>query len=130
LLASFQLPDLTPGEPVTLSSGVAFGPLATDAGVLLVTDADGLLCLDAELKTKWKTPLDGAGVVATSAVASDLLVVTSRGALVRIDAAGKVVKRLETNRPLGGEPLLVGQDLWCPGADGAVYVVPLTELAE
>jgi hypothetical protein len=127
-LTPYSLPDLTPGEPMKLSSGVAFGPRSLGQGVLLATDNDGLMMLESGLKSKWQVPLEGAGVAGLATLPDALIVLTSRGDVLRIDGEGQIVGRLASERPLAGDPTVIGDTLWCPGADGAVYGVPLSSL--
>jgi hypothetical protein len=130
-LAAFALPDLTPGEKLKLAGGVAFGPETVGEAVFVVTDGDGLTCVENGLKTRWTLPLKGESLVAPPlAIDDDYLLVTTRGALVRVaGASGDVIKRIETQRPLAGSPVLLGSGWHCPGLDGAVYVVPASEVS-
>lgn len=130
LLQPLSVSDLTPAEPFVLTSAVAFGPRTIGAAVLLATDADGLMSLDKDGKTQWRLPLDGAGVSGVLQHELDLLVVTTRGNLLRISPEGKVIKQFASQRPLTGDPVSQGDVLWFPGADGAVYSLPIAELSE
>jgi outer membrane protein assembly factor BamB/outer membrane biosynthesis protein TonB len=127
-LTPFALADLAPGEPLALDSGVAFGPRTVGDVVLVATDGEGLHCIESGLKVRWKLPLGGAGIAGLATRGEELIAVTTRGEILRIDAAGKAVKKLATASPLAGDPVIEGDKLWCPGVDGAVYVVPLSAL--
>jgi hypothetical protein len=130
LLQPLAIADLAPGEPLKLSSGVAFGPRGIKSGLLLATDADGLLLLDAAMKTVWQVPLEGAAVSGLLEHQDELIVVTSRGRILKISADGKTTSSFDSQRPLAGDPRVINETLWCPGADGAAYAVPLSALAE
>jgi hypothetical protein len=79
---------------------------------------------------RWALPLEGAGLVAPPVKhASGYLVVTTTGKLLVVDAAsGEVKKQIDTRRPLSGAPMIQGDDIYCPGLDGAVYIIPLADL--
>lgn len=128
LLQPFSIPDLSPREPIALAGSVTFGPINRGNEMLLATDVEGLVCLQADGKTRWKLPLNGVGVVGVTANNENWWIATSNGDLHQLNAQGEVMGRIATRRPLGGDPV-VGQDhVLCPGVDGAVYRVPKTAL--
>jgi hypothetical protein len=129
-LQPFAIADLSPGAPLALDSGIAFGPRSVGEVVLLATDGEGLHCIESGLKVRWKLPLGGAGVSGLATRGDELIIITTHGAILRLNAAGKELKRLETAAPLAGDPVIEDDKLWCPGVDGAVYALPLSALEE
>ncbi len=129
-LQSFTLPDLQPGASLPLAGTLMFGPAAVEDAAFVVTDQAGLVCVDAKLTQRWALPLKGVGLVAPPLQhEASYIVATTSGELLVVDGAtGEVKKTLATQRPLGGSPVVIGDQLYCPGIDGAVYVVPLAEI--
>lgn len=129
-LTVFSLPDLAPGASLPIAGTVMFGAAAVDDAVFVASDQAGLICVDTNMTQRWALPLEGAGLVAPPIKhGSGYLVVTTTGKLLVVDAAsGAVNKQIDTHRPLSGAPMIQGDDVYCPGIDGAVYVLPLADL--
>lgn len=130
-LESFALPDLKSTATLALAGGVSFGPEPVGEGLLVGVDNSGLIYVGLGLKEVWKLPLEGATIVGSPlSLAGNLVVATSQGDVLRIDvSSGKLLKRVATQRPLGGTPIASGQAILLPGIDGTVYALPTSSLA-
>ncbi|HTN76769.1 MAG TPA: PQQ-binding-like beta-propeller repeat protein, partial [Pirellulaceae bacterium] len=131
LLQAYALPDFKVGARLPLTGQILYGPTRVGGLLLLATATEGLVGIDAELKVRWKFPLEEIALRGAPLLLGngDLLLITTSGSLLRVNSnSGALIKRLETGHALGAEAKLIGNRLYLAGQDGAVYVLPLTTL--
>ena len=139
ILAAFRVSDLSPGEQWPLEGRVTWGPERVADVVLTATDAEGLICVQADSQRRWTAPLDHGPLAGKPLYIDDCFVLASvTGAVWRIEAAsGQLVpwgaaaegraptKFLELGEPLGAGPIAWGRRLLVAGRDGTVHVTDL-----
>ena len=106
-------------------------PIASVDGLALVaTEADGLLCLEAGQKLRWKValahgPLAGPPL---SAGAGELILLYQDGTLSRIKSdTGEETAQVNLGEPLGRAACRVGQQVFVSTSDGGIELVRLPE---
>ncbi|MBN1588192.1 MAG: PQQ-binding-like beta-propeller repeat protein, partial [Pirellulales bacterium] len=124
LLQRLALNDLVADKPLTLDGRVTWGPRVAGQNVFLTTENDQLVCLNSAGEIVWKTPLEHGPLAGPPLpVANDYLLAYANGVLVHVEgASGKELAKLETGRPLGTGPVLLGENVLLVGNDGTLYV--------
>jgi outer membrane protein assembly factor BamB len=91
----------------------------------LTTDSEQLLCLDDQGKLVWKVDLPYGPLAGPPLAVDDHYILAStRGVVWRVEAGGgKELGKIETGRPLGTGPVLLGDGLLLSGHDGTLYRV-------
>jgi hypothetical protein len=127
-LHAFALPGLTPAQtwPLAASSIVA-GPIRAGSRLLVATGQGELWCFDDEPKQLWKVPLTHGPLAGDPVAAAGSLIVASRtGILERLDEnTGKATASLDLGQTLAGTPVVQGQFVLVPAADGTLLKVNL-----
>ncbi|MHB1037177.1 MAG: outer membrane protein assembly factor BamB family protein [Pirellulales bacterium] len=125
VLYVFKLPELLQGQPRTLGSPCVWGPRGVGNCVLLATADERLFCLGADGKLVWQVPLAGGPLAGTPcAVGGNYLLASTRGVVWRVDGkTGKLLAKVDTGRPLGTGPVLMGDRLVVGGRDGTLYEI-------
>lgn len=128
-LAVFSLPKLTPvaGKGQSLGGRCVWGPRRVGEHVMLSTDDDRLLCLDGTGELRWQIKMPYGPLAGPPLETGNHYVLAATGGVVwRIEAAtGKEVGKIDTGRPLGTGPVLLGKHLLIGGRDGSLYKVKL-----
>jgi hypothetical protein len=134
VLTSFGLTDLKPARPWPLQGRLVWGPERVADAVLLRTDVEGLVCLEASGKQRWIAPANRGPLAGRPLVADDGFVFASRdGTLWRVDArSGQPIawgpaEQFEVGEPLGAGPVAFGRRLLLVGRDGTLYVTDLPD---
>jgi outer membrane protein assembly factor BamB len=124
-LAPFALPKLVRGKERPLDSLCALGPVRVGDSVLLSTDDNRLLCLNAKGRLSWQTQLRYGPLAGLPLRAGNHYLLAARnGTLWRVDAAtGKELGKVETGCPLATGPVAFGGQLLVGGHDGTLYEV-------
>ena len=123
VLGGFTLPKLDRGKEVSIDARCNWGPKRIGDVILLATDDDKLLCLDAQAKVLWRSELKhGPLAGAPLRVGGHFIVVARSGVIQRLDAAlGEEAGQLDAGCPLATRASLLGDSLLIGGFDGAVY---------
>jgi outer membrane protein assembly factor BamB len=104
--------------------------MATAGGLAFTaTEADGLVCLEAGEKLRWKVPLAHGPLAGPPlAAGSQLLLLYQDGTLARVNAeTGEDTAQVNLGEPLGRAACLVGQQIFVGTSDGGVVLVRLPE---
>lgn len=131
-LVTFHLPDLKAGQETPLSGRVVWGPEQVGELVFFTTDQEGLFCLEAGEKTRWKSPLP-YGPLAGKPLADgpDFILASQRGVVWRVAGdSGKEVARVDLGEPLGAGPVAFRGRLLLTGSDGVLHVIRMPEAAK
>jgi len=127
-VAGFDAQGAAAFEPVTLQGRVQAGPFAVGGLVFVAAEPDGLVCVEASGKVRWRQLLVH-GPVAGPLLATpgaDLLLIYQSGIVARLDATtGQEVARHDVGQPLGGAGCLLGEHLFVAGSDGTVHRISL-----
>ncbi len=125
-LTTFALPRLKEDDPIPLNGRVTWGPQRVNDVVLVATDTEGLSAWDASRQRKWSTPLPYGPLAGTPAVYDgDLVLASTSGMVWRVSSTdGREVGQHDVGEPLGGGPVLSGDSLLVPGADGTLFQIP------
>ncbi len=124
-LASYSLPDLKPDEPVELGGRIVWGPHDVGEGMLLATDADELMLIDADGTVRWRQELKhgacgGAPLVADGSA----LVLYSNGGVARVALTdGTEGAYSDLGQPAVAGPVALGERLLVVGPDGSLLVL-------
>ena len=124
-LGIFELPKLKRLNEHKLSGRCVWGPAALGDRVLLATDDNQLLCLDAKGEKLWQIAL-AYGPLAGSplAVEDGYVFASTSGVIWRVDAkTGKELGKVETGRALATGPAAMGNQVFVGGTDGSIYEV-------
>lgn len=123
VLGGFTIPKLDRGKEVSIDARCNWGPKRIGDLILLTTDDDKLLCLDAQANVLWRSELKhGPLAGAPLRVGEHFIVVARSGIIQRLDAAsGKEAGQLDAGCPLATGASLLGDNLLIGGFDGAVY---------
>ncbi len=126
ILAGFSLAKkLNRDVDVPLEGQFAWGPAPVGDAVLLATDDNRLLSMDAKGKRLWQAPL-GHGPLAGAPwpLGGQYLLASRDGTISRIDAAtGKELGKLDAGSPLATGPVVRGGRVLVAGYDGTLYEV-------
>lgn len=123
VLGGFSLPKLDRGKEINLDSHCNWGPVRIGNAVMLTTEDNRLLCLDAEGNKLWQTELEH-GPLAGAPLRSGghYIIVSHSGAIQRLDAAtGNELGKLDAGCPLATGAALSGDSLLIGGFDGTIY---------
>jgi len=125
-LQRLRLPNLTAGKPLPLGAQATWGPHRAGQNAFLTTENEQLLCLDGTGEVVWKVTLTHGPLAGPPLpVAGDFLVAYANGVLSRVEgSSGRELGKLETGRPLGAGPVLLGADVLLVGGDGTLYLSP------
>ncbi|MHC4176450.1 MAG: outer membrane protein assembly factor BamB family protein [Planctomycetota bacterium] len=127
VLAVFELPELTRAkhQEQSLSGRCVWGPRLVGRHVMLATDDEKLLCLAGSGELRWRAELPYSPLAGTPLDSGDHYVLAAVGGVVwRVDAeTGEELGKIETGRPLGTGPVLLGKQLLLGGRDGSLYIV-------
>jgi outer membrane protein assembly factor BamB/tetratricopeptide (TPR) repeat protein len=131
-LVGFALPTLARTDVASLTGRCVWGPTRVGDRVLLATDAGQLLLVDGAQKIIGRLPLPYGPLAGTPLAVDDGYLLASTAGVVwrvRVPATdGEVeVSRIDTGRPLGTGPVLLGKQLLLGGHDGSLIQVPLPE---
>jgi len=125
-LAAFTLPDLARQVVRQLDARCVWGPRAVGGRVMLATEDNWLLCLGADGKIVWQSPLP-YGPLAGSPLKTDqgYILAATTGTIWRIDleTGRQIGDAFETGRPLATGPVASGNHLLLGGTDGTLYRV-------
>ncbi len=127
VLTVFKLPELTPAkhQELLLSGRCVWGPRRVGEHVMLWTDDEKLLCFNGNGELLWQIKLP-YGLPAGTPLATDghYILAAVGGVVWRVDArSGKELGKIETGRPLGTGPVLLGKQLLLGGRDGSLYQI-------
>jgi hypothetical protein len=127
VLGIYELPKLKRLQEQKLSGRCVWGPAALNDRVLVATDDNQLLCLDAKGEKLWQIALEYGPLAGSPLVVEDgYVLASSSGVIYRIDAkAGKESGKIETGRALATGPTAMGDRLYVGGSDGSIYEVKL-----
>ena len=125
VLTAFKLPKLTHGKEYPLGGRCTWGPSRVGKSVLLATDDDQLLCMDAQADRLWQIKLEHGPLAGPPLSLGEHFVLASvDGIIWRVDSAtGKELGKVDTACPLGAGPVLLGQKMFVVGHDGTLYEV-------
>jgi outer membrane protein assembly factor BamB len=125
LLVAFGLAKLNREKELPLGGQFAWGPAPLGDAVLLATDDNQLLAMDAKGNRLWQTPLThGPLAGAPLRLGGHYLLAARDGTICRVDAAtGKELATLDVGCPLATGPVARGGRLLVGGCDGALYEV-------
>ena len=125
VLVGLGLAETRPREGTPLGGRFAWGPARVGDAVLLATDDNHLLCLDAKGNRRWQTPLEhGPLAGAPLRLGGQYLLASRDGTIWRVDAAtGKELGKLDVGCPLATGPVARGGRLLVGGHDGTLYEV-------
>jgi len=124
-LATFKLPDLTPGKPRALGARNDWGPGRVGERVLLATADDQLHCLDAEGQMAWQVALP-YGPLAGDPLATEggFVLASQSGVVWCVEAdTGKEAGKIEAGCPLATGPVALGDALLVGGDDGSLFKI-------
>ena len=134
VLTSFGLTDLKVTQQWPLKGRAVWGPERVADVVLVRTDAEGLICLEAGPKQRWTAPVTHGAIAGQPLFADDCFVFAAvEGTLWRVDAlSGQTVDwgsdgRFEVGEPLDAGPVAFGRRLLLVGRDGTLYVTDLPD---
>jgi outer membrane protein assembly factor BamB len=124
-LASFTLPDLSPGKTQALGGHAAWGPQTIGNLVLVATENNKLTAVDAQQQVVWQVDLPNGPLAGPPYRAGDEIYLASQSGIVsRIGANnGKERAKSDAGCPLGSGPLLIGGRLIVGGSDGSLLEV-------
>ena len=125
-LNAFALPALGRGGEQSLGSRCAWGPARVGDALLLSTDDNQLLCLDAKGKRRWKTALEYGPLAGAPLRGGRRLRAWPRGAGsfgAWTPRSGKTLAKVDLRCPLGTGPVALGGQLIVAGHDGTLYEV-------
>ena len=90
----------------SLGSQCAWGPVRAGDALLLATDDNHLLCLDAQGKRRWQVSLEHGPLVGAPLPMGNGFVLASRnGVIFRVEAGtGKTLGKIDLQCPLGTGP--------------------------
>jgi hypothetical protein len=102
-----------------------WGPRRVGEHVMLSTDDDQLLCLGGNGELAWRVQLPYGPLAGTPlAMGDEYTLAAASGVVWRVDArTGKQLGKIETGRPLGTGPVLLGHQLLLGGRDGSLYKI-------
>ncbi len=137
VVVTLQLPGLEDDHKWPLKGRVVWGPQRVNDRVFVVSDQEGLICFDSEWAwwrtsavLRWQSELSYghlAGVPLEHA--GSYWLASTSGIVWQVDReTGQEIKEPEPVRlqePLWGNPVVYEKQLWLPGIDGALYVIPL-----
>lgn len=128
-IVAVQTSDLKTVKEIPLSGRVTWGPETVGEVALVVTDQEGLICLNDKGEQLWQSPLQNAAVSGPPLlVEQQLILTTTRGTILRIAAAsGQEVARGELGQPLGRGALAFNGRLLLTGTDGALHLIRIPE---
>jgi outer membrane protein assembly factor BamB len=113
-----------------LGSPPLFEMAAAGGLAFAASAADGLLCLEAGEKLRWKAPL-AHGPLSGPPIATgsgELLLLHQDGTLARVNAeTGEEMAQVNLGEPLGRAATVVGQQVFVSTSDGGVVLVRLPE---
>jgi outer membrane protein assembly factor BamB len=120
------LPAMT---EIPLQGHVQAGPFAVGGLAFVVSEPEGLLCLEAGGKVRWQKPLT-KGPLAGSPLAladGDLLVIYQAGSVCRVsaDTGDELGGGVDLAQPLGAAVRVLGQQVFLAGSDGVIHRAPL-----
>lgn len=124
-LVGFQMTSLEETFRTALSGRVVYGPVASGESCLVQTDDGQLHGYDEAGKELFTVALPAGRPVGKPIRADNLLVLAgSTGWIATIDtAAGKLAGQLDLQQPISATPLVIGNRLLVPGAEGVIYIV-------
>jgi outer membrane protein assembly factor BamB len=121
IVQTFELPDLTAGQTHNLRGAVAhWGPHRCGECVLLATDGDELLCLDAARVPRWQQPLAQGPLTGPPLAHQNSVILLGRSGLVEVRSllSGDVIGSVDLKQPLAGPALIAGNTLWVATSSG------------
>lgn len=111
---------------VPLRGRVVWGPWWVDDAVLVASELDGLVCIDASGKGRWQQPLRYGPLVGPvlRSDEGDWIGFTASGMVVRWEPQhGREQTRHDVGEPLAGPAAWWGVDLVVAGRDGTLHVL-------
>jgi outer membrane protein assembly factor BamB/TolA-binding protein len=129
-LLPLALTDLSAGEPIQLGGRIT-RPLERVGDVGFVSNpVDGLVCIEAGPKVRWKTPLAYGELAGPPlAAGNDWLLTSQNGVVWRVAGdTGKEVARFELNQPLSSSVVVWGERYVLPGRDSVIHLIDKNKL--
>jgi outer membrane protein assembly factor BamB len=123
-LRNYELPGLTPREPLALGSRCVWGPFRVGNLVLVATEKNDLIAVD-EQKQVWKSALSyGLLSGAPTLLNGEIYLSARSGTVSRISAAeGKELGKMDAGCPLGTGPLVIGSTVLVGGHEGSLLIL-------
>lgn len=108
----------------SLDGRVAFGPVNVGDVVMVSSDSDVLLCLDASQNEVWRTQLPNGPLAGPPALVNGNYIIASiNGIVSRLDAkTGEEVAQFDVGEPLGSGVTQYGSRSIALGSDGTLHV--------
>jgi outer membrane protein assembly factor BamB/TolA-binding protein/predicted nucleic acid-binding protein len=124
-LEIIELPKFKRLNEVKLSGHCAWGPAEIGERILLATDDEQLVCIDAKGEKLWQVPLAYGKLAGSPHATSEGFICASVSGIVwRIDGkTGQEIGKVEIGRTLGSGAVKLGERMFVLGSDGSIYEV-------
>ena len=125
VVQAFALPNLTVGKQLELQGRVVLGPWQVGDAAILVSDKDGLVCLETGQNQRWAVPLTHGPLCGRPLLDGNTLWMTSTtGHVWRVAAdTGAEMGGVELSDPLSAAPVLFGTTLVTATSDGTLVLM-------
>jgi outer membrane protein assembly factor BamB len=116
---------LSPLREIKLSGPASFGPIASGGHIFVAAGDDEFVCVNGEGQEAWRHALKGEHLAGKPLVKGDTMsFVTSSGRVHTLRMTdGSEVWTVDTEKPLSGGPIDIGDKLVVIGDDGSLNVV-------